>query len=103
MRLGGIDHAPGDDQLLGAPKTDDARQALGAAVCEADVPAPACDAEGGVLIGDSNARPARPLKATGVGHAVHSRNCGLEDVGPVGLKMSVQRDGPRMPGRSPRA
>ncbi len=63
---------------------------LGAAVCEADVPTPACDAEGGVLVGDCNVRPARPLKATGVGHAVHSRNRGLEDVSPARLTQDAR-------------
>ena len=44
-RLGGVDHAAGDDQLHGPPPADDPRQPLGAAVGEADVPAAAGDAE----------------------------------------------------------
>ena len=94
LRLGRVDHAAGEDQLHRHAMTDDPRQPLRAAVAEADVPAPAGDAERGVLVGDAEVGPARPLEPAGVGDAV--------DGGDRRLVRSVQRVGPIIPGRSPR-
>ena len=74
---------PGDDQLHRLAEADDPRQALGAAVAEADVPAPAGDAERRVLVGDAQVRPAGPLEAAGVGDAVDGRDRRLGQVGPA--------------------
>ena len=82
-RLACVDHPPGDDQVHRAPPADDARQPLRAAVGEADVPAPAGDAERRVLVGDGQVRPADPLEPARVGHAVDRRDRGLVEVGPA--------------------
>ena len=87
--LVGVDDPAGEDQVHRDAVADDPRQALGAAVAEPDVPAPARDAERRVVVGDAEVGPARPLQAARVGDAV--------DGGDRRLGRSVQRVGPRIP------
>ena len=84
LGLGGADDAAGDDHLHRATHADDPRQALRATVGEADVPAPAGDAEAGVLVGDPDVAPAGPLEPAGVGDAVDGGDHRLVEVGPAG-------------------
>ena len=65
--------------------------ALGAAVGEADVPAPARDPEGGVGVGDADVREAGPLEPAGVGGAVDRRDDRLVDVRPSGRTQAARR------------
>ncbi len=55
--LTGVDDPAGDDEVDRAAVTQDAGEPLGAAVGQPDVPAPARDPEGGVLVGDREVRP----------------------------------------------
>jgi hypothetical protein len=83
LRLARVDHAAGDDQLHRDAEADDPRQPLRAAVAEADVPAPAGDAERGVLVGDAEVGPAGPLQPARVGDAVDGGDRRLVQAGPA--------------------
>ena len=56
QRLGGVDDAPGEDQVERAAQADDPRQALRAAVDERDAPAALGEAEARALGGDRAGR-----------------------------------------------
>ena len=82
--FGSSDHPPRDDQVKRAGHTDHPGQALGAAVTESDVPAPASHPERCVLIGYPDVGEAGPFEPARVRGAVDRGDHRLVDRNPSG-------------------